>query len=132
MLSKNIKNAIAVILSGYAKRLLENQYDRIFETAAGKEIKRLDDHYRYGMELGLNFLNAFFEQHIVDNTPFKKFLKLVGTDAAPELSKRIINGKIKHENGHEHPHSVSKIHTFLNELKTWNENMEEKLNDKRK
>ena len=90
-MDKRITDSLAVILSGYSRRWLESYYDKLFETDIGQKLKSLDDPYRYGIELGLNLLNAFFEQNFVDDSALKKLVKLVGTDAAPEISKRLIN-----------------------------------------
>ncbi|MEO0266392.1 MAG: hypothetical protein ABIM43_07305 [candidate division WOR-3 bacterium] len=74
------------------KRWLErNLYDRIFETELGDKLKSLDKKVRYGIEFGLNLLTAFFEQKLSEDTALKKFVKEIGIDVAPEVSKRLIN-----------------------------------------
>lgn len=90
-MDKKLSNSLAVIFSGYCRRWLESYYDKLFETDIGQKLKSLDDPYRYGIELGLNILNAFFEQNFVDDSALKKLVKDIGTDAAPEISKRLIN-----------------------------------------
>ena len=90
-MDKKITNSLAVIISGYSRRWMESYYDKLFETDIGQKLKSLDDPYRYGIELGLNLLNAFFEQNFVDDSALKKLVKQIGTDAAPEISKRLIN-----------------------------------------
>lgn len=85
-------DGLATFSAGYLKRWLEgNLYDRIFKTELGEKLKSLDKKARYGIEFGLNLLTAFFDQKLADDTALKKFVKEVGIDVGPEISKRLIN-----------------------------------------
>lgn len=90
--SKGLPDGLAVFFLGYIKRVLEGEYDKLFETELGKKIKHLDDRVRYGVEAFLNFLTVIFDQKFKDDSAVKRLLKAVVIDAFPELSKRIING----------------------------------------
>jgi hypothetical protein len=92
MVNQKIPIGLATFSSGYMKRWLEgNVYDKIFETELGEKVKGLDEKARYAIEFGLNLLNTFFDQKLAEDTVLKKFVKEVVEDAAPEISKRIIN-----------------------------------------
>lgn len=92
MLNKKILNGLAVFSSAYLKRWMEAHfYDSIFETQFGERLKNLDKKAKYGIEFGLNLLTAFFDQKLSEDTALKKFVKQVGIDAGPEISKRLIN-----------------------------------------
>jgi len=94
MVNQNILNGLAVFSSAYLKRWLEGHfYDRIFETQLGEKLKTLDKRAKYGIEFGLNLLTAFFDQKLSEDTVLKRFVKEVGIDAGPEISKRLINAK---------------------------------------
>ncbi|MBT9171613.1 MAG: hypothetical protein DDT18_02001 [Actinobacteria bacterium] len=85
-------DGLTTFSAGYLKRWLEgNLYDRIFKTELGEKLKSLDKKARYGIEFGLNLLTAFFDQKLADDTALKKFVKEVGIDVGPEISKRLIN-----------------------------------------
>lgn len=92
MANQKILNGLAVFSAGYMKRWLEgNLYDRIFNTELGKKLKSFDTKTRYGIEFVLNLLTAFFDQQLAEDTTLKKFVKEVGIDSGPEISKRLIN-----------------------------------------
>lgn len=92
MIDQKILNGLAVFSAGYMKRWLEgNFYDRIFKTELGEKLKSLNKKTRYGIEVGLNLLTVFFDQKLAEDTALKKFVKEVGIDAGPEISKRLIN-----------------------------------------
>lgn len=89
---QKLLNGLAIFSAGYVKRWFEgNLYDRIFDTNIGKKIKGWDKRVRYGMEFGLNLLTAFFDQKLAGDTALKRFVKDVGLDIGPEISKRLIN-----------------------------------------
>lgn len=94
MVNQKMLNGLAVFSSAYLKRWLEGHfYDRIFETQLGERLKTLDKRAKYGIEFGLNLLTAFFDQKLSEDTVLKRFVKEVGIDAGPEISKRLINAK---------------------------------------
>jgi hypothetical protein len=89
---QKIFNGLATFSAGYIKRWLEgNVYDRIFKTELGKKLKSIDKKAKYGIEFGLNLLTAFFDQKLVEDTALKSFVKQVGIDTGPEISKRLLN-----------------------------------------
>jgi hypothetical protein len=90
--SSQVRRGLALFAANYAKRWLEGHlYDRIFETEIGRRVQSMDARFRYGAELGLNLLSVLFDRAMKDDTAFKRLIKEIGLDAAPELSKRIIN-----------------------------------------
>lgn len=85
-------NFVAVMLSGYAKRVLESRYDDLFSTELGERAKRLDPATKYLIEGGLYAALAYGDGKFPDNQPWKKFVFEILKDAPSELSKRLING----------------------------------------
>ena len=83
---------LPVFAANYAKRFLEHVYDSAFETELGRKLASMGKSKKYAVELGLNLLTAFFEDRLAENTKLQKFVKEVGIDVAPEISKRMING----------------------------------------
>ena len=81
-----------VSAANYAKRFLEYFYDNAFQTELGRRLMAMGRPKKYLVEAGLNLLTAFFESRLAENTALKKFVKEVGIDVAPEISKRMING----------------------------------------
>jgi len=97
MIDPKILNGLAVFSAGYLKRWLEgNLYDRIFKTKLGEKLKSLDKKAVYGIEFGLNSLTAFFDQKLAEDTALKRFVREIGIDAGPEISKRLINNTKEH------------------------------------
>lgn len=78
--------------ANYVKRFLEKAYDRVFQTKTGAWLASLSPGKKYGAEFALYALTAFFDSRLAENTKLKKFVKEVGIDVAPEISKRMING----------------------------------------
>ena len=94
MTNEKILNGLVVFLSAYMKRWLEGHfYDKIFDSQLGKKLKTLDKTSKYGIEFGLYLLTAFFDEKLSEDNALKKFVKEVGIDAGPEISKRLINTK---------------------------------------
>lgn len=87
---------LPVVTANYAKRFLERVYDKAFQTQLGRRLADTGKPKKYAVEFGLNLLTAFFEDRLAENTALRKFVKEVGIDVAPEISKRMING-LKHE-----------------------------------
>lgn len=81
-----------VFAANYAKRFMEHVYDNAFATPLGQKLAAMGKSKKYAVEFGLNLLTAFFEGRLAENTKLKKFVKEVGIDVAPEISKRMING----------------------------------------
>jgi hypothetical protein len=83
---------LAVFASGYAKRLLESQYDRFTETELGQKLHDLDKKCRLGLEAGLHVLGAVIEQALPEDNSAVMFFKQILEDAPAELAKRLVNG----------------------------------------
>ena len=83
---------LPVFAANYAKRFMEHVYDNAFQTPLGRKLVAIGKSKKYAVEFGLNLLTAFFEDRLAENTKLKKFVKEVGIDVAPEISKRMING----------------------------------------
>lgn len=115
MIDQKTKNFLAVFSAGYMKRFLDGSfYDKIFNTEFGKKIKGLDKRIGYGIECGLNLLTAFFDQKLAEDTALKKFLKEVGVDVGPEISKRLIqNARENIINHAESPEDKELINILL-------------------
>lgn len=88
----NIPQGLAVILSGYIKRFMENRYDKLSDIPVFESLKGQPPAVKYGIEAFLYALTAFLEQNIGEDTFIKKTLKEVGLDFGSEFSKRLING----------------------------------------
>lgn len=88
----NIPKGLAIIVSGYLKRIIEGQYDKLSDIPAFEKLKRQPPTVKYGIEASLYALTAFLEQNIGEDTFIKKTLKEVGLDFGSEFSKRLING----------------------------------------
>jgi len=94
MIDQKRLDGLATFAAAYLKRWLEgNIYDRLFKTEVGKKLKRLPKGARYAIEFGLYLLTVFFDQKLSDDTALKKFVKEVGVDVGPEISKRLINNQ---------------------------------------
>lgn len=85
-------NFVAVVLSSYAKRVLESRYDELFRSALGERAKSLEPATKYLIEGGLYAALAYGDAKLPDDRPWKKFLLEILKDAPSELSKRLING----------------------------------------
>jgi hypothetical protein len=85
-----VKRGLAVFASGYAKRMMESQYDRLMETELGQKLRGLDKKYRYGIEAGLHALGAVIEQVLPEDKPAIMFFKQILEDAPAEIAKRLI------------------------------------------
>lgn len=83
---------LPVFAANYAKRFLEHVYDSGFKTPLGQHLASMSKSKKYAVEFALNTLTAFFEDRLTENTKLKKFVKEVGIDIAPEISKRMFNG----------------------------------------
>ena len=83
---------LPVFAANYAKRFMEHVYDSAFQTELGRKLAAMGKPSKYTVEFGLNLLTAFFEDQLAENTKLRKFVKEVGIDVAPEISKRMING----------------------------------------
>jgi len=86
------ERGLAVFASGYAKRMMESQYDRFMETEFGQKLQGLDKKYRFGIEAGLHALGAVIEQILPEDKPAVMFFKQILEDAPAELAKRLVNG----------------------------------------
>lgn len=92
MTDVKIPQGLAVVLSGYIKRMLENQYDKLAEQPLFNKLKGQNTVVKHGIEASLYALTAALEQYLGEDTFFKKAFKEVGLDFGSEVSKRLING----------------------------------------
>lgn len=83
---------LPVFTANYVKRFMERVYDTAFQTGLGQRLAAMGKPKKYAVEFGLNLLTAFFEDRLAENSKLRKFLKEVGIDVAPEISKRLVNG----------------------------------------
>lgn len=89
-----MQDGLAVFGSMYARRLLEDPYDRLMSTSVGEKLKNLNRPTQLGIEAAVNLLAAWKSQSetSLTDTPWKKFAYEVIMDAPSELNKRILNG----------------------------------------
>jgi hypothetical protein len=91
-MEEKAKRGLAVFASGYAKRMMEPQYNRLMESELGQKLLGLDKRYRYGIEAGLHALGAVIEQVLPEDKPAVMFFKQVLEDAPAEIARRLITG----------------------------------------
>lgn len=84
--------ALAVFASGYGKRMMEAQYDRLMRSSVGVGALALPAQTRYGLEAALYALMAFTDARAQTNTALGRFFKEVALDPPPEIAKRLVNG----------------------------------------
>lgn len=88
------QKGLAAFAAGYAKRMLEGQYNRFGETQTGKRLQGLNLSTKLGIEVALNLaaasLNAYEDK--LPGHVWKEFLMQLAEDAPSEISKRILNG----------------------------------------
>lgn len=103
----------------YAKRWMEEGvYDRAFETAAGRKTQNLSIGTRYAIEAALSASSAVLIRSSEDDGLLAKALKELGSDIAPELAKRLINGK-RHATGRQWDLSAGLSTSDLETLDDW-------------
>lgn len=92
--SPELKKAAVTFATGYAKRMMEGQYTRLMQTAAGKRAAELSRPSKYAVEVVLNGIVAYLstKEGAIANTPIKEFLWEIAKDAPSEISKRLLNG----------------------------------------
>ncbi len=86
------KDALAVIFANYLKRGLEGSYDQLGQSKFGEKLKNQSQSTKYLIEAILNSLSVVVDQKVNKNSLIGKVLVDVGTDAAPELARRILDG----------------------------------------
>lgn len=77
----------------YVKRLLEDPYDRLAETAFFTKLKGLDSREKGAIELVSYILTAIVDLKLPSGGLLQYLFKEVGVDFAPEMAKRMMNGK---------------------------------------
>jgi hypothetical protein len=102
----SLQKAATTFAAGYARRMLEGQYTRLFETDLGKRATKLSRPSKYAVEAVLNGIVAYLstKEDTLANTPVKAFLWEVAKDAPSEISKRLLNG--------DHKTPASPLHGF--------------------
>jgi hypothetical protein len=89
-----LHKAASTFAVGYAKRMMEGNYDRLMGTEVGQKAASLSRPKKLAIEAALNGLAAYLstkESKFAD-TPIKSFLWELAKDAPSELSKRLLNG----------------------------------------
>jgi hypothetical protein len=99
---EKLRRGAAVFASSYAKRMLEDRYDRLMETRAGKELKKLNRPTKLGIEAAVNLLAGYLAtKEVTQSDPiWKQVAYEILSDAPSEFSKRLLNGQ---------PHAQSNI-----------------------
>lgn len=77
------------------KRLLEKPYDNVFKSWLGQWLVNLSPWKKHSIEGVLYVLTALLDDRLPENSILRKYAKEVVLDAAPEISKRMINGARK-------------------------------------
>ncbi len=89
-----LHKAASTFAVGYAKRMMEGNYDRLMDTEVGQKAASLSRPKKLAIEVALNGLAAYLstkESQFAD-APIKSFLWELAKDAPSELSKRLLNG----------------------------------------
>ena len=92
--SPALKKAAVTFATGYARRMMENQYTRLMSTEVGKQASRLNKPSKYAVEAVLNGIVAWASTKETQfaNSPVREFLWELAKDAPSEISKRLLNG----------------------------------------
>lgn len=80
------------LAANYTKRFLERGYDQLFRTSFGQWLVSLSPWKKYSIESLLYALTALLDERLPADSPARKYASQVVLDAAPEISKRMING----------------------------------------
>jgi hypothetical protein len=91
-MAKERSDSLALFISNYLKRMLEESYNQFGKSKICQMLKSQNSAVKYAIEAMLYSLSVFLNQEVSQNSVFKRVLVEIGTDAAPELAKRIING----------------------------------------
>lgn len=88
----DMSKGMAIMLSGYIKRMLEGKYDDLAEAEFFQKLKEMGMPTKYALEAISYFATAVMDQNFTVDSTFKSVLKEVLMDSGSELSKRLING----------------------------------------
>ncbi|HXV26572.1 MAG TPA: hypothetical protein VD862_00875 [Candidatus Paceibacterota bacterium] len=80
------------VASGYARRLLDPQYDRLGDAEIGQQLRALPRGEKRTLELILHTVGAVLDHTMSERGTARKFLKDVLADAPSELASRLMNG----------------------------------------
>jgi len=83
-------DALAVFLSGYAKRYLEPRYDALIATRVGQRLQGSDEVSKHAVEAALYALMAYANDRLAESTPTKRLIKQILLDLPAELGCRIM------------------------------------------
>jgi hypothetical protein len=108
MLNPRFTHALSVFSSGYVKRWMENNYDRLMMTAPGRRLMDLDQKTRYAIEAVLYAVMVAGEQALPDGSAVQWLIKEVLLDAPPEVAKRLVNG-FRDDYVHQSAHAPSSV-----------------------
>lgn len=91
--SGSSSRALELIAANYVKRWLEgNAYEPLARTEAFRRARSSSKVIRFGAEAALNLLAVLFDRKFAADSALRRIVKEVGLDAAPEISKRLVNG----------------------------------------
>ncbi|MEK7203842.1 MAG: hypothetical protein AAB627_02055 [Patescibacteria group bacterium] len=79
-------------VANYTKRLAESGYDELFKTSFFRWLVSLSPWKKYSIETILYVITTVLDQRLPENSLFREYAKQVVLDAAPEISKRMVNG----------------------------------------
>lgn len=89
---REMADMTTVFFTGYVKRWMESNYDRLLTTAPGLAVGALDKRARYALEAGLYGLLVLMDRKLPASSPVERLIKEVALDAPSEIAKRLING----------------------------------------
>jgi hypothetical protein len=81
--------SLAVFLSGYARRLLDPQYDRLMDSEIGRKLRGMGSAQRHLMEAAMYGLMAWADGNFEANSAGKRLFKEVAWDFPSEVAKRL-------------------------------------------
>jgi hypothetical protein len=89
-----IQKAAAIVAAGYAKRVMEGQYNEFFRSQLGQSLTALSRPSKLAIEAALNSFVAYVtaKAGTKENSPVKEFLLEMAKDAPSEIAKRMLNG----------------------------------------
>lgn len=87
---KNLNQAAALFAECYIKRYLESRYDRLMELPWMSGLKAMNPGMKYGVEALLAAIATYAGLKLPDQSPWAGLVKNLVSDAAPEISSRIL------------------------------------------
>lgn len=113
----DLHQAAITFASGYAKRMMEGQYDRVMDTKVGQKLSDIARPRKYAIEVALNGIFAYLatkKKNFVKN-PVQELIWEVGMNAPSEISKRLLNGYHGKPDSSKLPVAVTNVETSATE-----------------